>query len=203
MNPPDIRPVPLLADEDYDALFKAANLRSSAPPTNIIRVLGYSPHIAELFRATVHQLNEQSPLPMRLRELAILRIAWVTGSVYEWTHHWKIALQLGVPQRDLVSIRSWQHESRLGPADRAVLRAVDDVIEQGSVGRQTLLDCSMHLDAAQLVDLVMTISTWRTASTVLLTFDVPLPDGAELWPPDGVSPDSYGRTDSGSDNLSR
>jgi alkylhydroperoxidase family enzyme len=43
----------------------------------------------------------QSEFDSRKREIAILRVAQVTRSSYEWTQHVRLALQIGVTQEEI------------------------------------------------------------------------------------------------------
>ena len=70
----------------------------------------------------------------RLRELLIMRIGWTTGSDYEWTQHWRIALeQFGCSEQDLLAVRNWQNDTHFGEDERTLLAAVDALLGQGSL----------------------------------------------------------------------
>jgi alkylhydroperoxidase family enzyme len=58
-----------------------------------------------------------------------MRIAWATGSEYEWTQHWSIAQErFGVGRKELLALRDWRSSDRFGPAERAVLEATDETL---------------------------------------------------------------------------
>jgi alkylhydroperoxidase family enzyme len=128
-------------------------------------------------------------LDARLRELVIMRIGWKTGSVYEWTQHWRVATQLGIDADDIVAVRDWQTSDRLGPAERAVLAATDETLDTGTISDATWSACVQHVGGeAQLIELVVAIGNWRLFSSLLRSLRVPLEDGIDPWPPDGASP---------------
>ena len=54
----------------------------------------------------------------------------------------------------------------------------------------------MNWDAmGAIAELVAAIGNWRMFSALLRSLDVPLEDGVDPWPPDGIAPDgSAGRT---------
>ncbi len=76
-------------------------------------------------------------LSVRLRELIIMRVGWSTHSLYEWTQHWQIAKALGVDEEDLLALRDWRASSRFGEADRAVLAATDEMVDDGAISAAT------------------------------------------------------------------
>jgi alkylhydroperoxidase family enzyme len=63
---------------------------------NLNRVLAHSPNVLRNFMRLGNSLLFHGVLPPRLRELAILRVAELTGAHYEWAHHVPIARQAGV-----------------------------------------------------------------------------------------------------------
>ena len=132
----------------------------------------------------------QGSLDKRLRELAIMRIAWLTGCEYEWSQHWRVAQGLGVSAEDLASVRDWDSYGAFGSAERAVLAATDDVVRDGTVGAQSWAACKQEFgaDQATLVELVTAISAWRMVSSILRSLEVPLEEDVVSWPPDGQPP---------------
>jgi alkylhydroperoxidase family enzyme len=139
-------------------------------------------------------LTEKAALDARLRELIIMRIGWSTGSVYEWTQHWRIALDLGVDDQDLLGVRNWPDHG-FDFAERSVLAATDDVLTSGVISDRAWADCEKALgaDSPALLELVAAIGTWTMISTLLRTLRVPLEDGVQAWPPEGLVPAELGR----------
>ena len=129
-------------------------------------------------------------LDSRLRELAIMRIAWLTACEYEWSQHWRVAQSVGVSADDLAGVRDWQSYHAFGPAERAVLAATDDVVRDGAVSAESWAACKHEFgtDQATLVELVTAISAWRMVASILQSLKVPLEDDVASWPPDGQPP---------------
>ena len=125
-----------------------------------------------------------------------MRIGWATGSVYEWTQHWRIALELGVPDEDLLAVREWRTHQGWSAADRAVLAATDETLEAGAISAETWALCTAVLPSVEeQIELVSAIGTWRMISQVLRSLEVPLEDGVAPWPPDGAAPPRGGAGD--------
>lgn len=155
----------------------------------VFQILLRNPLVAAALNGMLSTLLSQGTLDARLRELVIMRIGWRTGSVYEWTQHWRLAAQLEVDPDDILAVRDWQASDRLGPAERAVLAATDETLEDGTISDATWAACVEHVGGdAQLIELVVAIGNWRLFSSLLRSLRVPLEDGVAPWPPDGVSP---------------
>ena len=122
--------------------------------------------------------------------LGYRRLGWSTGSDYEWTQHWRIALGVGVDEDDLLAVRDWRAADRFGDAERAVLAATDETVADGAISAATWDACLTHVsdDPVVLLELVSAIGLWRMVSGVLRSLEVPLEDGVASWPPDGQSP---------------
>jgi alkylhydroperoxidase family enzyme len=142
-------------------------------------------------------LLSRNTLPLRLREMIVMRIGWRTRSEYQWYQHYQICTtQAGFSDEDVLAIRDWrnpEHAARLQPADRAMLAAVDDTIDQGGISDEVWAECAQHItEPAMQVEMVMAIGYWIMLSQFFQTFQVPLQEGAKLWPPDGKAPPPRG-----------
>ena len=153
---------------------------------SIFRVLLHHPPVAKAVFGLLSTLLFNSKLDLRLRELVIMRIGWVTGSVYEWTQHWRVAKALGVDEADLLAVREWRSADRFGDAERAVLAATDETLATGTISPETWKACEANVGGREdLLELVAAIGTWRMISSLLRSLEIPLEEGVEPWPPDG------------------
>ena len=155
---------------------------------SVFRVALHSPNVAAALHGMLDQLLFRGTFDARRRELIIMRLGWTSGSVYEWTQHWRVAGLLGIDPDDVLAVRDWRASDRFDPTDRAVLAATDEVLTSGAVTDQTWAICPGLLDDPQLVELVAIIANWRLFASVLLSLRVPLEDDVDPWPPDGRHP---------------
>ncbi len=84
---------------------------------SVFRIALHQPGVAAGLSNMLHELLWKGVLDARLRELIIMRIGWSTGSVYEWTQHWRVARLLDVPERDLLAVRDWRTAEHFGVQD--------------------------------------------------------------------------------------
>lgn len=185
--------IPML---DLDEAKRRAGVRG-IPDTmaelSVFRIALHQPGVAAGLNTMLHELLWNGVLDARLRELIIMRIGWSTGSVYEWTQHWRVARLLEVPERDLLAVRDWRTADHFGDQERAVLAATDDTLQYGTITDESWAACREALgDDAVLVELVAAIGNWRMFSALLRSLDVPLEDGVEPWPPSGEAPQGAG-----------
>ena len=181
--------IPLLSLEEARQAARDAEIPEALAELNIFRALLHHPMLAGQLSGMLLSLLVRGKLDARLRELVIMRIGWATGSVYEWTQHWRIALGLGVTEDDLLALRDWQAHSHWSDTDRAILSATDETLEHGAVSPETWAACEAALPSTEeRLELLAAIGAWRMISQILRTLDVPLEAGIKPWPPDGAAP---------------
>jgi alkylhydroperoxidase family enzyme len=127
-------------------------------------------------------------LDARLREIAILRVGWRIGSVYEWSNHVPIARRAGLTDDEVRAVRH-ADGSVLSASDLAAIAVVDDVLDHVSVSAATLARAREAVgDGDELLELVAIPGFYRAIGALLLTFGIPLEPHVEPWAPDGVGP---------------
>ena len=124
---------------------------------NLHRQTLHSPKLARLSRQMGLYFRKESPLPARLCELAILQVAWLARSAYEYSHHLKIALEAGVSETDLQTLaagRSFAHD----PMAELLINTATDLTAHGAASEATFARLEANLTPAQIVDLLFVIS---------------------------------------------
>lgn len=186
----DERPaLPPLSRDDALIAATGAGIAEQLAGPNVFRVLLRHPPVAEVIAALVRAVVLDSSLDARLREMAILRVAWRQASVYEWTSHHGIAQRLGMTPDDIAAARLGPTAPGLGPVERAVLTLVDEALDHDTVSAPTLLAARDAVgDDASYLELLTIAGCYRALAMILDALQVPLDDGTTAWPPDGVSP---------------
>ncbi len=127
---------------------------------NLHRALAHSPGMARMSRQLGLYLRNTSGLDARLRELAILQVAYASRSAYEYSHHLKIARDLGMPESDLDAIarETAGDASDLDALARLVLRAAREAVSGPAISAATFAALAGALAPDHLVDLVFAIT---------------------------------------------
>lgn len=179
--------VALLTEQEACKRAEALGIPDALARLHIFRVLLRSGPLAQAMSELLLGLLFRGSLDHRLRELVIMRLGWATRCDYEWTQHWRIALeQFGCSESDLLGVRDWRSVQHFGEAERAVLAATDETLAHGSVSEETFARCLEHVgDEVACIELIGAISTWRSISQIVKSLDIPLEVGVTPWPPDG------------------
>jgi len=93
------RTIPLPADDQLPRDIREA--LAKLPRANVFRMMANAPASFHGFLQLARSILMQSEFDPRKREIAVLRVAHVTRSSYEWTQHVRVALQLGVTQQEI------------------------------------------------------------------------------------------------------
>ena len=145
---------------------------------NVARMIANSDAAFYPFSMLGNSLLTRSKLDARLRELAILRTAKVSKSVYEWTQHVPIAKAAGVTDEQVAAIEKWEGAPCFSEIDRLVLKFTDEVARNVKGGRATIEALQQHMGTTEIVELVMSIGFWGMVARLLETTEVDLEDFA-------------------------
>jgi alkylhydroperoxidase family enzyme len=145
---------------------------------NVARMIANSDAAFYPFSMLGNSLLTRAKLDARLRELAILRTAKVSRSVYEWTQHVPIAKSTGVTDEQVAAVENWEGAKCFSDIDRLVLKFTDEVARNVKGSRETLDALKKHMGPAEIVELVMSIGFWGMVARVLETTEVDLEEFA-------------------------
>lgn len=116
----------------------------------------------------------------KLRELAILRVAKLSGAPYEWVQHVPIALREGASQAQVDALeRGDASADCFDDLERLVLRFTDEVVRDVGASRATHDALARLLSPQELVELVLAIGFYMTIARLMQTFEI------DLEPPRG------------------
>jgi alkylhydroperoxidase family enzyme len=141
---------------------------------NILGTFAHHPDLATAFWVFNGHLLNQSTLTQRQIELAILRVAHVRGSAYEWHQHLFAARACGITEEEVEAIRATDRRHPWPAVDGAILAAVDELIADGTVGDETWSALSAALDHQQVLDLIYTVGAYVAIAMMLGVAGTPL-----------------------------
>jgi AhpD family alkylhydroperoxidase len=141
------------------------------PRMNIFHMLAHSPSVAQVYEMAMAGVY-QSELDPRLRELAILRVAHLTGARYPWAHHVTAAKSVGVTDAEVAAIPQGPEGEAFGDLERKVLRFADEMAKDVKVSDATFHALAELLSPRCLMQLAITVSFYGMIARIAETFEV-------------------------------
>ena len=149
---------------------------------NIFRTIARKPKALRRFNEWGgYVLSRRNDLPVREREIAILRTGWLCRSGYEWTQHLKYGRSGGLGEADFAALKAGA-DAGWGPADAALIRACVELHADQFITDATWAELRRHFTEAQCMDVVFTAGNYTLVSMILNSFGVQLEPGATLDP---------------------
>jgi 4-carboxymuconolactone decarboxylase len=168
--------LPPLPAEQWDDEVRAALAgmmprarQNPADAGNALATLVRHPALTKAFLSLSIHVLFRSTLPARLRELAVLRVAYRRDCEYESAHHVEMAAEIGISPEDVAAA---QRGEAADEVEQAVLRAVDELDDKSAITDSTWATLETQLDERQLMDLIFTIGTYNTMAVAYNTFGV-------------------------------
>ena len=154
----------------------------AADPLNfgIIGLLVRHPHMARRFLTFNGWLLQRGELPLRLRELAILRVAQIRRSAFFWAEHTKVATDGGVPADDIARLAEG-NEGFTG-ADRLVLEATDELLTRGYADPPMWHRLTEEMGTHQAMELIFVVGTYAMLAMAFQTWDLMPPPQSPALP---------------------
>lgn len=177
---PRIAPVEEPDDEQAETLAKT--LLDGGAPLRIFATLAHHPRLLKRFNVLGGFFLAHGRLPPRERELAILRVAWRTDSVYEFGQHVAIGDRAGLIEGEIWQVTQEELPGPWAPSDATLLAVVDQVLESCDVDDVAWDAMANWMDTAQLLELVCLVGFYRMVAGLLRTVRIEPEDELAGWP---------------------
>ena len=186
---------PPLASPRIDRVEKpytAAEAAILLPRENDGRVLGVwstcanAPALCNAWLEFTDYLLRESSLPIRDRELLILRIGYLNQGAYEWAAHRGLALSVGIEEQELKDITIGSSADRWSEWDSALLKAAEELHKTALVSDETWATLSSRYDKRQMMEVVFTVGQYNLVAMYLNSLGVQFEDGWIGFPIEGI-----------------
>ncbi|MEV0685369.1 carboxymuconolactone decarboxylase family protein [Nocardia sp. NPDC050378] len=174
---PRLAPLPVRDwDTDTRAMFRghlssAEKYLSGAPDApampGILGILAHHTALASAWLAYNGLLLERPTVDPCDRELVILRVAWRSGSDYEWAQHVRIATGLGVTPAQIDAVRHGPQAPVWSAVQRCLLAMTDQLLDRHRVDDATWAQLAQHFDNRQLIELLFIAGSYLCLALVL------------------------------------
>ncbi|MGV0837772.1 carboxymuconolactone decarboxylase family protein [Mycolicibacterium thermoresistibile] len=147
---------------------------------DIIGLLARHPKMARAFLTFNGWLLQRGELSLRLRELAIMRVAHVRRSAFFWGEHHRVATDGGVPADDLERLA--RGNDGFGGADLLVLQATDELLAGGKLPGESWQCLTDELGTHAAMELIFVVGTYAMLAAAFDTWGLAPPAGSARLP---------------------
>ena len=153
---------------------KVRTAAEKLPPLNIMKMFLNAPTNAIPLLVFGQSILTKQELDARLRELAILRVAHLTGANYEWTQHVPLAKETGVTDAQVEAIPHGADSDAFSEVEKRVIRFTDEVTQDVKASAETFTALEKELGPRQMVELALAIGFYGMVARVMESFEVEL-----------------------------
>jgi alkylhydroperoxidase family enzyme len=140
---------------------------------NLYRVLLHAPDLAGAWLDFNNAVRFKTRIDDRLRELAIVRIAYLNKADYVVSiHRERYAAPAGVSREEIDALRNWSRSKRFAARERAMLGYADAMTRDVAVPAATFRVLRRHFDERRLVELTVLIAAYNMHTRLLKALDI-------------------------------
>lgn len=172
-NPHQTQRIPRITNVDRTEAVRELTDMFSGPgrlnvdENHVLNTLGQHPDLAKPFLTFNRYLLMSSTLPVRLRQIAIMRVCWIRKARYMWASHLRTSLRNGLSGEEFEPVKVGQNSPYWNEQERAILQATDQLIETSDLDDITWNSLTDILDRHQIMDFLFTVGTYVQLAMVL------------------------------------
>jgi alkylhydroperoxidase family enzyme len=145
----------------------AGGMFRDADTNPVLKTLAHHPQLTDLFSQLNIHLLTTSTVPVRLRQMAIMRTAWLCKATYMWSSHLNTSQLLGLTPDMFVPIRIGPEDPYFTDFERVVLRATEELVDDRLISDENWKALEEQWSEAQLLDFMFTVGLYVAIAGVM------------------------------------
>lgn len=162
-------------DPELSALVDKVRSGRRGSLINVYKLLLNSPPLAETWFDHLGAVRWKTQLDGRLREIVIIRIAYVNDVPYVLRQHVpKLAEAEGMIAAECEALKDWEKSDLFDARERAALAFADCMTRDVAVPDDVFDELSDHFDERRIVELAVLIGTYNMHNRVMTALKIDL-----------------------------
>ena len=174
-NVPQYRPwkvaVPLPSDADLSPETK--ELLSQGAPLHVLRMFAGAQDLYPGIFTLIKEIFTAQGVDPKLREIIILRTAYLTNCAYEWEANVVFARNVGLTDEQIALLCTDGPVTGLDPVSNLISRATDEITQQAAISDDALAQLLERFGPSITTKYILAISWFNMLSRFLLSTRVP------------------------------
>lgn len=127
----------------------------------------HHPHLADVFSQFNIHLLSTSTLPVRQRQIAIMRTAWICKATYMWSSHLRTSIRCGLEPELFRPIQIGASDPHFTEFERTIIRATEELVNDKRVGDANWQALMAEWTDQQMLDFLFTVGCYVTVAGVM------------------------------------
>ena len=137
------------------------------PPLNVFRMVARAPASFQAFMDLALSILLRSDLDARKREIAVLRVAHLTRSRYEWTQHVTVGKRTGLTDAEIRRIATDGPVTSLDEEGNLLCRVADEITRDVRLSNEALEAILSRYGEREATELILCCSYFNMLSRFL------------------------------------
>ncbi|MBU6267223.1 MAG: hypothetical protein KGN34_06770 [Sphingomonadales bacterium] len=133
----------------------------------VLRTFIHNPVVADLFSQFNIHILVTNTVPVRQRQIAIMRTAWITQATYMWSSHLNTSQSFGLETDLFEPIKHGADDPYFTPFEKVVIRATEDLVERHEVSQANWDALMAEWRPEQMMDFLFTVGAYVTVAGVM------------------------------------
>jgi 4-carboxymuconolactone decarboxylase len=133
----------------------------------VLCTFAHHPQLADLFSALNIHLLSTTSLPLRERQIAIMRTAWICDARYMWSSHLRTSLRRGIEPELFKALQAGASDPYFTEFERVVIRATEDLVRDRLISDAHWQELAAEWNNKQLLDFMFTVGTYVCIAGVM------------------------------------
>jgi 4-carboxymuconolactone decarboxylase len=165
--------LPQVRDEEFTDETRAffgqwvGGIFSNADRNPVLRTFAHHPALANAFSPLNVHLLSANTLPVKQRQIAIMRTAWITRATYMWSSHLNTSRLCGLSDDMYGPIQRGADDPYFTEFERAVVRATDELVGDHTLGDDSWQALKAEWDDKQMLDFLFTVGCYVMVAGVM------------------------------------
>ena len=152
---------------EMDSLAPEVKAVVEAFPMNVMRMAANAPASTKALVDLAQSILFYSSFDPRKREIAVLRVAQMTHSNYEWTHHVGVAKHYNISDKEIEIIRTEEPVTSLDEEGNLLCRVADEISRDVRLSDDALAKVLERYGAQGATELILCVSYFNFLSRFL------------------------------------
>jgi alkylhydroperoxidase family enzyme len=165
--------LPQVRDEDFTDETRAffgqwvGGIFKDADTNPVLRTFAHHPQLANAFSPLNIHLLSTNTLPVKQRQIAIMRTAWITKAIYMWSSHLNTSVRCGLSPDMYGPIQRGADDPYFTDFERVVIRATEDLVRDHKISDANWHALMAEWNEKQMLDFLFTVGCYAMVAGVM------------------------------------